>query len=106
MTREHRQNIEATRVQPNRFALEIRRGAKYGALVGSVGGVVVVVGAVALALLKVPVFGRQLVLEGSAISNIIGASISVVAIAICGTFLGAMIKGMLALIPIRNKKDQ
>jgi hypothetical protein len=68
-----------------------RRGAKYGAIASVVGGAVAMIIFTALALLKINVFGRLCVLEGSVLSNVIGAAISIVVLAIGGTIVGAIL---------------
>ena len=68
-----------------------RRGAKYGAIIAVIGGAVAMAIFTALALLKIPVFGHLCVLEGSVLSNVIGAAISFVVLAIGGMIAGAAI---------------
>jgi hypothetical protein len=73
----------------------LRRGAKLGALIGLIGTTVVIGACMTFSLLEIPIFGYHLVTEGSVLSNVIGASISVAVItfggAIAGTFVGAFL---------------
>jgi len=68
-----------------------RRGAKYGAVIAVIGGAVAMAIFTALALLEIPVFGCLCVLEGSVLSNLIGAGISFIVLAVGGMVVGAVI---------------
>jgi hypothetical protein len=76
-------------------------GAKYGAILSVVGGAIAMLVFTVLALLKIPVFNRLPVLGGTVLSNVFGASISLVVLAIGGMIVGAIL-GMflMALIGI------
>src|SRR5262249_48744148 len=75
-------------MENNTWAL---RGAKYGAITAVIGGAVAMAIFTALALLKTSVFGHLCVLEGSVLSNVLGAAISFVVLAIGGMIAGAAI---------------
>ena len=79
-----------------------RRGAKYGAITAVIGGALAMAIFTALALLEIPVFGCLCVLDGSITSNVIGAAISFVVLAISGmivgTAIGILIMAVLGLV--------
>ena len=68
-----------------------RRGAKYGAIAAVVGGAVAMLIFLALALLRIQVFGYLCVVEGSLLSNLVGTAISFAVLAIGGMIVGAAI---------------
>ena len=73
MTPEHPSPTEAARPRPSKFVVAAGRGAKFGAIAGLIGGAVVTLGAIGIALLHIRIFRAELVLEGSVLSNVIGA---------------------------------
>ena len=98
MTPEHPSPTEAAQPRPSRFVVAMGRGAKYGAIAGLIGGTIVTVGAIGIALLHIRIFGGQLVLEGSVLSNVIGAFISVIVVAVGGAITGAVVMGVASLV--------
>jgi hypothetical protein len=89
--------------EPSRPNL-LRRGAKFGALIGLIGAIVVIGVSMTLSLLEIPIFGYRLVTEGSVISNAIGASITVAVIAACGAVVGTVVGAFLSPLRVLRRR--
>jgi hypothetical protein len=76
----------------------VLRGAKYGAIIAIVGGAVAMAIFTTLALLRIRVFGYLCVLEGSVLSNVIGATIAIAVLAVGGVIAGAVLGRVIGLL--------